>query len=193
MKKIIPFMLSVLLLVGCASQSPAPVRTSPEEAKQKKYSAAPPKAPTDKDFYTIPNILQCVPYSREASGIQIFGNAHTWWPQAKAKGYKTSSKPKKGAVMVLSKTKRLRYGHLATVKRVIDKRNIEVAHSNWGGTPKTRKIIYNRMRVVDTSENNDWSSARFWNYPSASYGRVYKVSGFIYPKKDTPKPTIGND
>lgn len=124
-----------------------------------------------------------MPYARNVSGIPIRGNAHTWWVQAKEKGYTRSARPKVGSVMVLSKTSRLKYGHLAVVTRIIDSRNIEVEHANWGGNRETRMIAYKRMPVVDTSKNNNWSSARFWNYPSASYGSVYKVSGFIYPKK----------
>jgi hypothetical protein len=26
--------------------------------------------------------LQCVPYARQVSGIQLYGDAHTWWDQA---------------------------------------------------------------------------------------------------------------
>lgn len=27
--------------------------------------------------------LQCVPFARELSGIQIYGDAHTWWRQVR--------------------------------------------------------------------------------------------------------------
>jgi hypothetical protein len=30
----------------------------------------------------LPGYLQCVPYARQASGIQLFGDARTWWDQA---------------------------------------------------------------------------------------------------------------
>lgn len=163
-------------LVSCTS-------TQTSELYQEKYSVAPPKIEKDA-YYRIKHSLQCVPYAREISGIQIRGNAHTWWNQAAGK-YKRSRTPAIGSVMVLSKTSRLRYGHVAVVKRIINSRNIEVAHSNWGGDKYTRSYIYRRMPVVDTSPNNDWSQARFWNYPSSSYGSVYKVSGFIYPNIDT--------
>lgn len=29
--------------------------------------------------------LQCVPYARQISGIQIYGDAWTWWGQAEGK------------------------------------------------------------------------------------------------------------
>lgn len=131
------------------------------------------------NYYTIQNPIQCVPYAREASGIEIYGNAHTWWRQAAGR-FERGALPKVGAVMVLSKTQRLKYGHVAVVTRVIDSRNIEVEHANWGNDRQTRSVIYKAMPVKDVSKNNDWSKARFWHYPSSSYGRVYPVSGFIY-------------
>ena len=41
---------------------------------------------------------QCAPYAREISGIQIFGNANTWWSQAAGK-YERGNAPKVGAVL----------------------------------------------------------------------------------------------
>ncbi len=180
-------LLTVLLLAGCAAL-PWPDSAATSEAYQVKYSVPPPKAST-KAFYTIKEPLQCVPYAREISGIPIRGNAHTWWGQANGQ-YKRSAVPRVGAVMVLSKTSRLKYGHLAVVKKIIDSRNIEVAHSNWGGDRKTRSFVYNHMPVVDTSPNNNWSSARFWNYPSSSYGSIYTVSGFIYPNVNSTPSAV---
>jgi len=147
----------IVLLTGCSTAS--------------NFSGAP--------YYTIRKPIQCVPYAREASGIPIHGDAYTWWYQAKGH-YTRSHVPKVGAVMVLSKTERLKYGHVAVVTKVIDSRHIEVEHANWGGDRKTRSIVYKSMPVVDVSRNNDWSRARFWHYPSKSYGSVYPVSGFIY-------------
>jgi len=175
----------VLFVVASCSSLPWPGDGSAvREAYQTKYSVPPPKHSVDA-YYTIKEPLQCVPYAREVSGIPIRGNAHTWWDKAAGK-YQRSHTPRVGAVMVLSKTSRLKYGHLAVVTKVINSRNIEVTHSNWGGDRRTRSFIYNRMPVVDTSPNNDWSSARFWDYPSGSYGSVYAVSGFIYPNTIVP-------
>ncbi len=142
-------------------------------------------------YYKIKTPIQCVPHARKVSGIPIRGNAHTWWTQAAGK-YQRSNRPKVGAVMVLSKTQRLRYGHVAVVKRIIDSRNIEVEHANWGGDRATRAIVYKRMPVKDVSANNDWSRSRFWHYPSKTYGSVYPVSGFIYPNKDAHAAVISS-
>lgn len=136
-------------------------------------------------YYRIKTQTQCVPYARDVSGIQIRGDAHTWWRQAEGR-YERGAQPRVGAVMVLSKTQRLKYGHVAVVTKVIDSRNIEVTHANWGGDRHTRTVVYKAMPVKDVSSNNDWSKARFWHYPSSTYGSVYPNSGFIYaPNNDT--------
>jgi surface antigen len=122
---------------------------------------------------------QCVSYARATSGIQIYGDAHTWWDKAKGK-YKRGDKPKKEAVLVLSNDSRMKHGHLAVVKNIVNSRNIEVAHSNWGSDHKSRCVVYTAMPVTDVSPRNDWSQVRFWHYPSGGFGRVYKASGFIY-------------
>ena len=166
-----------LLLTGCASQAPAPVVKPPL-----KPPAAKPMSLSQKSFHKLDQQIQCVPYAREVSGIPIRGDAYTWWNQAEAMGYKRGNKPQPGAVFVLSQTPRLRYGHLSVVKRIVDKRHIEVEHTNWGGNLATRCIVYKEMPVVDISKNNDWTSVRFWDYPSESYGSVYRGSGFIYQK-----------
>lgn len=123
--------------------------------------------------------IQCVPYARQVSGIQIYGDAHTWWNQAIPR-YGRGIKPAPGAVLVLGRSKRLRHGHVAVVKRVLSPRQIEVAHSNWGSDRATRSMIYEAMRVEDISPANDWSKVRFWNYHINSFGLPYASLGFIY-------------
>ncbi len=122
---------------------------------------------------------QCVPFARRASGIQIRGDAHTWWRQADPE--KRFKDPKPGAVMVLSKTRRLSLGHLAVVTDLVNEREINVTHTNWGWDRKTRMMAYDYMRVKDVSKAGDWSQAVFWNPHGGHFGSPYKVSGFIYP------------
>lgn len=128
--------------------------------------------------------MQCVPYARENSGIEIYGNAYTWWDKAKSR-YSRGNNPEPGAVLVLSKTNKLKYGHVAVVKKIKDKRKIEVAHANWGKDLIGRGNIYNSMDVVDVSKDNDWSRVRFWDYASETYGYIYPVRGFVYNRKQT--------
>ena len=124
-----------------------------------------------------PKNEQCVPFARRASGIEIYGDAHTWW--RKAKPEKRMKRPRPGAVMVLAKTRRLSRGHLAVVKEIIDSDEITVTHTNWGHSSDTRRIVYESMRVKDISKAKDWSHAIFWNANTSAYGSPYKVSGFI--------------
>jgi hypothetical protein len=124
--------------------------------------------------------VQCVPYARQVSGVQIRGDAHSWWHQA-APRYSQGNVPEPGAVLVLAKTGKLRHGHLAVVRRVIGPRHIDVTHSNWGNDNASRSMIYDSMRAEDVSARNDWSRVRFWNYHIDAFGLPYSALGFIYP------------
>lgn len=125
---------------------------------------------------------QCVPYARNLSGIQIYGNAHEWWHKSARQGYPRGSRPWRGAVLVLAKNRRLRYGHIAVVNQVFDSRTITVSHANWGKDYLGRGLIYENMRVIDVSKLNDWTRVRFQSGTSNAFGSVYPAKGFIYPK-----------
>lgn len=128
--------------------------------------------------------LQCVPYAREISGIALRGDAWTWWKKADGR-YEKGKTPRPGAVLVLSKTRRLTLGHLAVVAEVLDSRNIVVHQANWlnGGR------IHRYTPVRDVSEKNDWSAVRVWYTPGNQMGsRAYPAYGFIYPDpKQSPE------
>ncbi|MDB5478265.1 MAG: hypothetical protein JWM96_760 [Alphaproteobacteria bacterium] len=126
-----------------------------------------------------PQPTQCVPYARQASGIQLYGDAYTWWDQAASK-YMQGTQPQIGAVLVLAQTARMTHGHVAVVKNIVNERQIDVTHSNWGSDRKNRSIIFDSVRVEDVSPANDWSQVRFWNYEAGSFGFPYTAKGFIY-------------
>lgn len=128
--------------------------------------------------YYASSPMQCVPYARQQSGIQLYGDAHTWWYQAEPR-YRRSYYPSPGSVLVLSRTPRMTHGHLAVVRRVINNRQIDVTHSNWGSDSSSRRVIYQLMRVEDVSPQNNWSMVRFWNKDIGSFGFPYATSGFI--------------
>ncbi len=128
--------------------------------------------------------IQCVPYARQKSGIDIFGDAHTWWAQAGQKGYAKGNKPQIGSVLVLQKTSKLKHGHVAVVSAVRPDRTIDVSHSNWGSDSNSRSAIYERMRVEDISPNGDWTMVRFWNKDHGVFGFAYPAHGFIYPRSN---------
>jgi len=125
------------------------------------------------------NREECVPYARRVSGIQIRGDAWTWWDKASGV-YMRGQQPAPGAVLVLAKTNRLRYGHLAVVTNQVGPRDIFVTHTNWGDDMISRRVTYESLRVQDVSQTNDWSSVRFWNNEVEKFGFPYPAYGFIY-------------
>ena len=129
--------------------------------------------------YRVSSPVQCVPYARKISGIGIYGDAHSWWDRAPPR-YARGYTPVPGSVMVFSRTPRMRYGHLGVVKRIINSREIDISHSNWGNDRATRSIIYDFMRVQDISSANNWSLVRLWNPHVNAFGSPYPVQGFIY-------------
>jgi surface antigen len=131
----------------------------------------------------LPAYLQCVPYARRVTGIQIFGDAHTWWGQAEGR-YARGYRPKVGAVLALKPHGNSRLGHVAAVSRIVDARTILIRHSNWSPIDGRRGQIEDNVRVVDVSPANDWSEVRVWYAPLQDLGGTHwPVQGFIYPGK----------
>ena len=95
--------------------------------------------------------LQCVPYARSLSGIQIRGDAHTWWRGANGR-YARGHRPRAGAVIVL-KTGAAR-GHVATVTRVLDNRTIVTEHANW--LNRGRIHVETPIRDVSAAGDCQW-------------------------------------
>jgi len=119
--------------------------------------------------------LFCVEYARMRSGLEVFGDAKTWWARAKNL-YARVSHPVEEAVMVFAGSKRLKRGHVAVVTHIVSPREIIVDQANW----QNKGEIDHATPVLDVSARNDWSQVRVWDIPSASFGgRVYRISGFI--------------
>ncbi|WEK48459.1 MAG: CHAP domain-containing protein [Candidatus Andeanibacterium colombiense] len=133
--------------------------------------------------------LQCVPYARQVSGIQIYGDAWTWWNQAEGH-YKRGSRPRVGAVMAFQPYGNMRLGHVAAVSRVLDSRTVLLRHSNWSPINGRRGQVEDDVRAVDVSDANDWSEVRVWYGPIQSLGgTAWPVTGFIYNERiDGAKP-----
>ncbi len=131
----------------------------------------------------LPPYLQCVPYARAVSGIQIFGDAHTWWGQAEGR-YARGFKPRVGAVMAFKPSGNSTLGHVAAVSRIVDKRTILIRHANWSPINGRRGQIEDNVKVIDVSPANDWSQVRVWYAPIQDLGgSVWPIQGFIYPGK----------
>ncbi|KTE21143.1 hypothetical protein ATE67_07450 [Sphingopyxis sp. H050] len=124
--------------------------------------------------------LQCVPFARAESGVDIRGNAKTWWSQA-AGTYERGDEPRKGAVMAFAGTGGMPLGHVAVVKKIVSDREILIDHANWSPINGRRGQIERNVRVVDVSPAGDWSMVRVWYAPIGDLGlRANPVQGFIY-------------
>lgn len=157
----------MLLLTGACAQMPA--ATSDRGLDQTLVLQA---VSTANHMRAAGKRVWCVPFARNASGIEIRGNAHTWWDKAEGQ-YHRGHTPIPGAVMVFSESASLRLGHVAVVSQVISDREIKISHANWH-----RNRVSLDMAVIDVSEAGDWSRVRVESNPG-SFGKVYKVDGFI--------------
>ena len=120
---------------------------------------------------------QCVTFARMFSGINIFGDAWTWWNQAVDR-FRTGRDPETGSVLVFRPEGRMSRGHVAVVSDILTDRVIRVTHANWGGS---RGKVEENVTVVDVSEGGDWSRVKVWYAPIHDLGTtVYPTYGFIY-------------
>lgn len=119
--------------------------------------------------------LECVPYARRLSRIDLHGDAWTWWSAARGR-YKRGHAPEKGAVLVL-KRQGHSLGHLAVVTRIVSDRVILADHANW----LNRGRVYQSTPIRDVSRRGDWSAVRVWYPPGNRWGAsAYAAYGFIY-------------
>jgi surface antigen len=131
--------------------------------------------------------LQCVPFARAESGIDIRGNANTWWHQAAGR-FDRGQTPQVGAVMAFAPTRGMPIGHVAVVSRIVSDRELLISHSNWSPINGRRGQIERNVRVIDVSAAGNWSQVRVWYAPLRDLGiRVNPVQGFIYPRS-APAP-----
>ncbi len=134
----------------------------------------------------LPPYLQCVPYARTVSGIQIYGDAHTWWNQAEGR-YARGNRPKVGAVMAFKPHGNSHLGHVAAISRVIDSRTVLIRHANWSPIKGRRGQIEDDVHAIDVSPDNDWSEVRVWFAPIQNLGGTHwPVQGFIYNAIEKP-------
>ena len=123
---------------------------------------------------------ECVPFARLMSGIQIFGDAYTWWKQAAGR-YQEGFQPKAGAVLCFKPTERMRLGHVAVVSQVLTDRIIQITHANWSPIEGSRGKVEKDVTLVDVSPEGNWSQVKVWYGPNEDMGgSVYPTYGFIY-------------
>jgi len=125
---------------------------------------------------------ECASFARLFSGIQIFGDAWTWWNKA-AGAYSRGATPQAGAVLVFKPNGAMSLGHVAVVSQVLTDRVIQVTHANWSIIAGNRGKVEKDVTVVDVSPKGDWSQVKVWYDPVRDLGStVYPTYGFIYQK-----------
>jgi surface antigen len=135
--------------------------------------AAPPPASANQGW-------QCAQFARLFTGIQIFGDAGTWWEKAVGK-YARGFTPQAGSVLVFRPYGPMTRGHVAVVSQVLTDRIIQVTHANWSLINGRRGQVEKDVTVVDVSPSGDWSQVKVWYDPSNNLGTtVYPTYGFIY-------------
>ena len=121
--------------------------------------------------------LECAPFARAVSGVQLRGAAADWWPQAEGR-YRRTQTPAVGSVLVFRRSTRLPDGHVAVVSRVLSDRRILATHANW-----VRHQVSGDVPVIDVSPGNDWTRVRVWWPPTNQMGVTeYATFGFIEAK-----------
>jgi surface antigen len=124
--------------------------------------------------------LQCVPYARQLSNVQLRGDAWTWWGQAQGR-YPRGQRPAVGSVLVLKRRGASR-GHLAVVTQIVSDREVIANHANW----LNKGRVHLNTPIRDVSPNNDWSAVKVWYTPGRVMGRsTYPAYGFVYPGTTT--------
>ncbi len=124
--------------------------------------------------------LQCAEFARIFSGIEIFGDAATWWQKAVGK-YARGFTPESGSVLVFKPNHGMARGHVAVVSHVLTDRIIQVTHANWSPIGGARGRVEQDVTVVDVSPTGDWSQVKVWYDPSHNLGNtVYPTYGFVY-------------
>ncbi|MGF7204181.1 surface antigen [Sphingobium olei] len=110
------------------------------------------------------------------SGIDLHGNANTWWGQAEGR-YDRGHEPRVGSVLAFASSRSMPVGHVAMVSKVVSGREVLLTHANWS----YRGGIERDVRAIDVSPNNDWTDVRVWYGPTGGLGlRSNPAKGFIY-------------
>ena len=133
---------------------------------------------------------QCVPFARLISGIQIFGDAYTWWRQAVGK-YETGFTPRAGAVLCFKPTGKMR--EIKKLDRVGDlvKDSIRDMILHYGTPmPTPGETVKKPEKIEDVKELYGMDSLRADIYQFWGYRFDYKPKEAKKPKKEKPKAAV---
>lgn len=163
----VPILALLLLLAACGSSEP-----SGSAARVGSYVGGPVS-------------VECAPFARALSGVQLYGSAADWWWQADGR-YTRSHAPEVGGVLVFARSARLPQGHVAVVSRVLSNRQILVTQANW-----VRHRVTEDQPVTDISPRGDWSEVRVWWPPTGQMGvSDYLAYGFIRASRPSSREQL---
>ena len=129
--------------------------------------------------------LECAPFARALTGLALGGDAADWWDRAEGR-YARTNAPQVGGVLVLTRSSRLPYGHVAVVSHVLERRKILVTQANW-----VHHRVTEDQAVIDVSPANDWTELRVFWPPSGQMGSgIYAAYGFVVPGRRTTHDEI---
>jgi hypothetical protein len=173
-------LLAVSVLVCSCATTPDHSIYSPDGSGPATYSGGRIERPAKP--------LECVPFARAESGVNLVGDAWTWWDLAAGR-YERASEPKLGSVLLLTGYAGPHRGHVAVVRAIDSARQIRVDHANWLDDGR----IYRDDPVIDVSPDNDWTEVRVWNLRDNTLGaRIYPVRGFIGPGREGRTDRVAN-
>lgn len=188
LKRVIGALVAATVIISAA---PASADESPASTTATTGVSALSKVPDSirKSWANLPQTLsrswQCVTFARHFSGIQIFGDAWTWWQGAEGK-YARGHAPEHNSVLVFRKTGRMTRGHVAVVSNVLTDRVVQLTHANWSPINGRRGQVEEDVTAVDVSPANDWSQVKVWYGPTEDLGgSVYPTYGFVYAKAES--------
>ena len=174
---------AALLLTGCVHRYEKPTASASgaappsDVAKASTQTASLAGSSARQPIQVVAQRISCVPYARSISGVELRGDAWTWWKGA-AGVYERGSTPAIGAIIVMSRSRTMGRGHVGMVTAILNSREIQIDHANW-----RRGELHLGALVRDVSAANDWSEVQVWYPPINGYGTGrHKLTGFIYPQ-----------
>jgi hypothetical protein len=183
MRRIVPLLAALVLAQGCAGPGGFDYRgvsvAAPLAESFRAWRPDGPRTTLSRRLGAPDPSAECVPFARAISGIDITGDAWTWWAQAEGR-FRRSRTPEPGAVMVFRRSEEMPFGHVAVVTAVLGPRAVLVSHRNWAGGLEKGRIDLDRP-VQDVSPRNDWSAVRVWHEATGRLGPgAHALAGFVH-------------
>jgi len=134
---------ALLAMAGCGSIPVDPIRDTahvPVRPETRIPSTTPSATPSASQAETLElasmaqirkgeKRLECVPYARQVTGMEISGDAWRWWDNSKGR-YERGTAPEAGGVLVFRRVNGSP-GHVAVINQVVSDRIVIASHANW--------------------------------------------------------------